>query len=159
MAAHPTTLATPDSPERHALYERHTCHVCHGTGERRDTTGRRAYRATCARCDAHWPAPVLAAHLDGAYGGWWGYRVPLLGDALWQLRARLPCGCAVWHARWQPEPCRACEGRGVRFLPARSRTIFAAVGASALLPQPTRSGRRAAHRIPGVPTTPPITSF
>lgn len=118
-------------PERVRFVCRDTCRDCHGSGGQRDAQHRRQYRAVCARCDATWSAGDLAAHLDGAYGGWFGYRVPLIGDILWQTFATLPCGCYLWHLRYTPEPCQTCAGRGYRERPPTFHELYTALGIAA----------------------------
>lgn len=140
-------------PERHprTLYTLTNCPDCAGQGQHR-----RQLRIVCMRCNAAWPVGVAEAHLDGQWGGWWGWRLWLIGDLLWQTFARLPCGCYLWHATWEPMVCQTCDGAGTLLRPATRREVFMAVGAG--IPTPSASATQA-HRIPGVPTAPPLTTF
>ena len=136
--------------ERHprTLYTLSPCPACSGRGQHK-----RRLRIICMRCAASWPAAEAEAHLDGQWGGWWGWRLPLFGDLLWQTFATLPCGHFVWHATWEQEVCATCDGAWTLLRPATPRETYAAVGAN--IPPPTAH----AHRIPGVPTVPPLMTF
>ena len=85
---------------------REPCGRCNGSG----VVG--ALTATCSACGAHETPERLAAHLDGAYGGWWGYRWWLGGAWLWRWRVRLPCGHRLDALSYTQPACPACRGRG-----------------------------------------------
>lgn len=98
--AHRTPLPLP------RLLLREPCGRCNGSG----VAG--ALTATCSACGAHGDAEWLAAHLDGAYGGWWGYRWWLGGALLWRWRVRLPCGHRLNALTYEQPVCPACRGCG-----------------------------------------------
>ncbi len=100
MAALPHTAALEPITTR--------CASCHGTG-----LARQAIRATCGQCGRWWTPARIAQHFDGQYGGWWGYRVLLVGDLPWLLFARLPCGHLKRHLDYRAQECRTCRGTGV----------------------------------------------
>ena len=102
-ATHPTHRRTP-LPLPRLLRE--PCGRCDGSG----VVG--ALTATCSACGAHETPERLAAHLDGAYGGWWGYRWWLGGAWLWRWRVRLPCGHRLDALSYTQPACPACRGRG-----------------------------------------------
>ena len=85
---------------------REPCGRCNGSG----VVG--ALTATCSACGAHETPERLAAHLDGAYGGWWGYRWWLGGAWLWRWRVRLPCGHRLDALSYTQPTCPACRGCG-----------------------------------------------
>jgi len=108
MAA-PYLSYSPDTPPAEALETITTrCPSCHGTG-----LARQAVRATCGQCGAWWSPLSIAAHFDGQYGGWWGWRIILVGDLPWLLFARLPCGHRKRHLDYRAQECRTCGGSGV----------------------------------------------
>ena len=85
---------------------REPCGSCNGSG----VVG--ALTATCAACGAHETPERLAAHLDGRYGGWWGYRWWLGGALVWRWRVRLPCGHRLDALNYEQAVCPACRGCG-----------------------------------------------
>ena len=85
---------------------REPCGRCNGSGVAGPLT------ATCAACGAHETPERLAAHLDGRYGGWWGYRWWLGGAFLWRWRVRLPCGHRLDALSYEQPTCPACRGCG-----------------------------------------------
>ena len=85
---------------------REPCGRCNGSG----VVG--ALTATCSACGAHETPERLAAHLDGAYGGWWGYRWYLGGALVWRWRVRLLCGHRLNALSYTQPACPACRGRG-----------------------------------------------
>ena len=85
---------------------REPCGRCNGSG----VAG--ALTAICSACGAHEAPERLAAHLDGAYGGWWGYRWYLGGAFLWRWRVRLPCGHRLDALTYAQPVCPACRGCG-----------------------------------------------
>lgn len=106
VAARPLPAAHYHTPLPLPRLLREPCRICNGSG----VVG--ALTATCSACGAHETPERLAAHLDGRYGGWWGYRWYLGGAFLWRWRVRLPCGHRLDALTYEQPTCPACRGCG-----------------------------------------------
>lgn len=129
---------------------REVCQHCAGKGH----VGH--VRAYCNRCQATWTAAKLASHLDSHFGGWWGYHVALLGDWLWQLFCRLPCGHKLKHLRYTDPTCPTCHGEKFTFRWVTLREVRRELLAS-LRPHTLHTGAGGyPSRFPGFPIIPPM---
>ena len=106
VAAQPLPITHHRTPLPLPRLLREPCGRCNGSG----VVG--AITATCSACEAHETPERLAAHLDGQYGGWWGYRWWLGGALVWRWRVRLPCGHRLNALSYEQPTCPACRGCG-----------------------------------------------